>query len=618
MNKIQATKIVSIPNLLTALGLIAILCSFITNAGFGAIVVIILCWSLIYVFFLRLELYLAAIFGFITYFVLNITIYVLGLLLSIDITQLILIGAHIITLSTVGVALYVSSRRQLNSLSNLTKLTPAGIISVFTLVAVIYITLLPFINTGGLTSLKYLSIGEDNISHFALHNSVIKNRSFLYNVTAKEAGVNNNLKSYPHGYHANLAANTILVYGNNPDIRETTKSHILQISLFNALLASILVYCATNTLLRYKKTSAPRFLLASTVAVLITYFVSLGSLLYSFTYGFHTQIASCVFLLFLLATTTRNSIQQENSNNRNWIIGIALVLSILATAYTWYFMLPIVAIFGLVWLVSSWKFIVSNRLFAAFAGVITSTLSLIPIAYDTFRPHDSSSILLSGAIWQVQSISHILIAFLLSIFAVTFFYFRKKGREIIFGKYLAVLLLSSALFSAALALYMLVKIDRLEYYFYKSEYTVLVLSVVTVGYSIGAILDNTRTAISKNMRILISLLVLTFSVVLCVIINPISYTRQYVNGTLPTPLYSQYLDVASNNKGTLYIIKPACRSFQNYITQRWMQAVVLDESKEQTSMILNHIYIGPSSLSDYEKRVLEPKVDGLESISCDP
>lgn len=618
MNKIQVMKMISISNLLTVLGLIAIICSFITNTGFGAIVVIVLCWSLIYAFVLRLELYLAAFFGFITYFVLNISIYVLGLLFNIDITQLILIGVHAITLSTVSAALYLSSKRQLNSLSNLTNLTPAGMISSFTLVTVLYITLLPFISTGGLTSLKYLSIGEDNISHFALHNSVIKNHSFLYNVTAKEAGVNHNLKSYPHGYHANLAANTTLVYGNNPDIKETTKSHILQISLFNALFASILVYCATNTLLRNKRTSVPRFLLASTIATLITYFVSLGSLLYSFTYGFHTQIASCIFLLFLLSTTTRNSIQQENSNTRNWIIGIGLLLSILATAYTWYFMLPIVAAFGLVWLASSWRFITLNRWFAAIAGVITSTLSLIPIAYDTFRPHDSSSILLSGAIWQVQPISHILIAFLISIFAITFFYFRKKGQETVFGKYLAVLLLSSALFSAALALYMLIKIDRLEYYFYKSEYTVLVLSVVTIGYSIGAILDSTRTTISKNMRILISFLVLIFTVLLCVTINPISYTRQYVNGTLPTPLYSQYLDIASNNKDSLYIIKPACRSFQNYITQRWMQAIVLDESKEQTSMILNHIYVGPSSLSEYEKRILEPKVDGLESISCDP
>lgn len=595
--------------------LVLIAIALVFNAGVSLIIVFITTWCVLYAIVFRLDIFLALLLGFITYFAVNIAVYTLCSFLELSVERDLLIAVHSILSICVVAFLYWKKFQILQSFI----LTPPVVMAGMTFAVTLGAIIAPFIATGGLGSLQYLSIGEDNISHFALHNSIIENHSLLYTVSDSMAGVNHNLKAYPHGYHANLAANSMLVFGSNPSIPEITKSHILQISSFYALLIATMIYIVAASLFAQKKTTITRYILGVSVSVLLVYFCGFGFLLYLFTYGFHTQIASCLIILTILAASIPMiRTKAKTPIDRRWLMFIVLILAVLTTAYTWYFMLPVIALFGMAWVFVSWKFLLQNWKITTGSGLACALLSLVPIAYDTFRPHDSNGLLLPGAIWQPQPLVLVFVGFLVSLFLIIYLSTKKQARTT-HETQLFTLLVSSAIFSTLIAMYMLININRLDYYFYKSEYTLLIIAIMTLGVTVGAVAERAEINVPKKAQIAAASVVLIFSVIFCSTLAPTSYANEYIKGTLPNALYSPYLQVSTKNKDEIYAIEPACKSFQNYITQRWIHAILLDETRGQTSLLLDHIYFrGEQSVESYKKLIQQPHTQGLASISCDP
>lgn len=536
---------------------------------------LLIIWMLIHAYWFslfnrRLDIVGSVIFTVLLSFSLTTAAYAVAYFLHIAVLPYLIIVVHAILASAVtALGIYPRLKPSVprySDLPNIALLTSGVFLAAF--------LIRPFFIAPSTTvRVNRLSIGEDNISHFALHNSIYHNHSFAYD--EKASGLINALKYYPQGLHAYYASNTSFLFGNDAPTAKVINSHILQISATYALFIVSLVYLGMR--LAKKKLQPINTMLVAGVIPSLVVASGLGLLFYLFTYGFHTQIFTYYLLLVLpLVFLERFSDQEKYA---------LLLLIILSICYTWFLVLPVMvgAALALLFVQKCEK---PNHLLIAI-GVAVAILSLLPIYEQQAFASGGSGIFTDGAVWRLQ-ITNLLSVLLPALAVIVMFW---KGREMT-GKRIkpvAIILLLSIFGLLLIGALQYYEKNRLSYYFYKSEYMVYAFSFVLLIFIILSILSGVYGALKKSSMVWLPVTVIVVVGSLNYIFGFYShndYVQAYAHSNLLTYTDPTAINDALSKTPPKDILYPdTCESYSRYITMRWVGAILLKDNDRR------HIYL---------------------------
>ena len=450
--------------------------------------------------------------------------------------------------------------------------------------------ILPFFSVTPIERINLLSIGEDNISHFALHHSVFEH-GFLAGTV--NPGVIPGLRDYPQGLHALYATITKLLFGQNPSLNEIVNSHILQMSLTYCFFIVALGYVAYRLIIKGCQQRVRH--LAGLAALPLMGIVSLGIVFYLFTHGFHTQIYS--YFLLLLVPLVYEEVAEDNA--RYFILSIIFAL----LCYSWFILIAAMGLYMLLMI-----FLKQSRFPSIKALLLATPFLLLGALYFTLRPAaqhgGGSALLLGGAVVPVQLFDFLIVlaggVLCLAVLRIVPKF--KATRS--YAASLTAFFLAICAEIILIGVYQQIKIHRFAYFYYKSVYLpyalllilTLVLGIIIVIYFVE---QQKKYLIPYNLLILAIVGMLSTAVVIKLYNQP--YPRGYWNKTLITAVDSSAIaTIYTSQAPPKDIIYPdTCESYKRYITMRWVGALLLNDSKERHDYLVSFLNSISNENQDY-------------------
>ena len=322
-------------------------------------------------------------------------------------------------------------------------------------------------NFGG--HIPIVAFGEDAISHFAIFENMLEQRTLLFGRTDILSQILRELANYPQSSHLHAVTAYAYLLGGAPTNPGTLISFFsaFQIAL-TALLLLQLGYLFTES------TTAPR--IAQLFGALVVGLLGAGFVIgYLNLYGFYSQIAAYVTLVTLLHLL----LAAEQHPSTKTLSCAILVES--GVAATWFFLSPVSYALLLCWAIRNRgrypfkRFAALLALNAALNAffVYLPYVNLDPIRYLNF----------SGAVDPLP-----LWLFILTGIGSTGYFLSKRGESERGVNFLLVSLFAvSALFAAAVYVYQLITHGSITYYFHKSLYTTALPLLIASACGIAAL-----------------------------------------------------------------------------------------------------------------------------------
>ena len=584
------------------------------NAPMAFLVLIVFLWSLGYSSFFKLSLFLSAVSGIVTYYVANIVIYTVSMFTGIDLSQALLILFHAL-LATPFVILLILNRNKLSR----PRLHGADIFAA-TAFLVVFVTLMaPFSSGGSLQKLAILSTAEDNSVHFSIFNAITHNQRIVYQDDPSEIGlIDVGANSYPQGLHLNMASDTVIAFGDTPDIHNLIRSFTLHAIAYYALFSALLIYIISYAIVR-KRPTIRKHLLALSFSTLVLYLSCLGTFLQLFIFGYQSQIAAYAIMLSLLAVIMY--VPNKESLRAKYLVFGFIPFAIIASTFTWFFISPIVVGFSLIWLYKERLFLKKRIALVIVAAIAASIFVLTPILFYLFSYVPLNQVLIGGGIYPEQPTALLLACLITVIFFITLRIVKKKDAPLPKESfYLLAFILVGFTFLLALYVYSNLKTGGVNYYFYKSQYNLTVLILASIGLSIETLMERIKIDMRNLDKILILSSFAAFSIVLCVFMKPIAGTTVFLEGRYQGSLNTEIIEfMFKHPEATDIIIKPACYSVPNYMTEKWLAALMLSGSEKRTDLLLDHLLVKsfpvlPGKYVDYMKE--NPHAMLLDNTYC--
>jgi hypothetical protein len=427
--------------------------------------------------------------------------------------------------------------------------------------------LFPLIGASPSKSIEILRLGgpEDTSSQAQMYHYVLSEKTVAYG-SKPDGGVaiRESLTSYPQGSHAMAA---ILL---SPIIDESDNyAIVISYGVFLGFLYVMIFYLffAFSTYYLVKKKDKTKYLFfESSVAVGVLAIGVIGSFLGLFEHSFMGQIASYVGLLFVLGFTLLPIISNKKSKPTLLLSVLMIALGFFLVASSWYLITPL--------LLPALVFYISNNYQQLKNNIIGITLVLLPFVFVftylvyvyLFTTTGSGHILTPGGVDKLSIWS---LAILVPSVVLTYTYFRSK-------KYMQLTITATALLALLLCLaigaYQYIKIGHLEYYFYKSAYTYILLFAFLFAYE----LRNYYVTIIEHVKLnttVVALGVIVFVLLLSGARTESASFARYANYkyTVPEVGRVRLLDLAFKNhdvyKDVMFI--GACDKYNNYLATIW-------------------------------------------------
>lgn len=526
----------------------------------------------------------AAVLAVAIYFALNILLYLTPLVTHRGITLPVSLVVHTAILGVGFMALRRTVRPNMPSGTRTSYAMDAFI--VISAVAVALFVLLPFLHVSAAERINMLSMGEDNVSHFALHHSIVESGTLAYQ--NNESGLISALRYYPQGLHAFYASNTHYLYGTTPTTQQIITSHILQITLTYVYLFVMILLIIKTLLLELVDRVQNTRIIALTWAALSPFaflYIGLGFMFYLFTFGFHSQIAAYALALLPVLLLTGAAMPV--------ILSLAILcLLLIAVSFTWFFVLPIAATGTMVYIFLHRKRLHAKQpiLAALVLGLVGGAVALMPIIIDQRHSHGGGGLLLGGAVWKIQPIVFVMVTVMGCVVPLLYDLPRifAKRKLLVRPTYLAVtvLLAASFAFSMLIGAYQVHKIHQHSYYYYKSLYLVVVLLAMLASITAIHTLSSTaKTITGLRQQSLFFLIIAGFGLAITAYVKPSDYVLAYKNRTLTTYLDSSAIRLAIDTSVQSDVLYPdSCQSYARYMTTRWVGSILLNDNDAR------HIY----------------------------
>lgn len=411
--------------------------------------------------------------------------------------------------------------------------------------------------------------GGDMTNHFYLINAISQKGTYIYLNKYYAAKMPKALTEYPQGAHINFAIINGSS-GNNNSVKTLLEFKFYYLLSFVILFLSTFIL-AIETLDKYLvRPSIMQYFAAGSVLL----FIFMGSV-FSTIYlnGFISQFLALALLMVLVDTY----VNHYDFNSHKNIYFIILVIINAGIANTWYFLLPVSLTIAYLGIYKKNDRVISVQSILLF-------LLCIPVVALSFLGGGASlnSVINSGEIGILPS-EYIAISIIF--FVTVIFFNRKKGLKE-FEEWAKVIFVAIA-FSLLVLVYQIIIKGTTSYYFYKSLYTIFLLSSVFIGTFI-ALLVYSIVQYLQNNKLFANMLAL-------IIVFGVSYVFIYNSktGTLNTTLMDKSAYISkykfdkavaisqkhSNDPKPIIFIETGS-ALSDYVLSKWTTAINLNFNED--------------------------------------
>lgn len=432
----------------------------------------------------------------------------------------------------------------------------------------------PITNSYAISSLHLLSNGEDNASHYALYKYAYVNDSYAYGSNSEHTGLITTLVNYPQGSEFNLGWIARATLGDGYTHKDTILVEfyfILTSGMFSILvglivLAGIRLY---ENQVREVQISEASLVISVSAVVLFC-----GPLLEIVGRGFQSQVAAYIYLVLLLLIL----VNRRRISSQVVALGL-LMLTFAGVCMAWWYLFP-VALAPILWFTYKTKLYDIKRIWPLF---MIPLLGVYPVILGLLSSSSASSINQPGGIDKISYIA--MVFYILSSLIVCFYAYKKRLED--FG-YIVSMLATWVVFTALVAIYQLTTIHSLQYYYFKSLYTLLPISGACVIYGCLVGYNHITKNVGQWMIVLpIAPVAVVFIGLAC--IKPV-YPRVYLNDWYNNPINSSqliplYTTTETHQHSDLLFIG-SCSNSANYLMNRWSGAFMLSDTPQRDSFVL--------------------------------
>lgn len=394
---------------------------------------------------------------------------------------------------------------------------------VFALIA-IAIPLKPLLIGADATSLtRILTFTDDNTAHLALVKNIDKFDGYLQgNDGALRDGMTNNFMAYPQGWHLNTVFVANLINEKDNSNSYLLLSYYVTASIWVGLLAYLFTVLAFRLAKPLEHKRFEIMVIAVLLAVGSKFFIS--TIYPLFTWGAHPQIASFVLMLSVLLLTVETLIHK---GLRKVILTAMSLLFIVAISFIYYFELPIVALFALIFILAYYRNYFSSLMkpggWPLWLFGILLLISLIPIVI-YFHYIGTSQASVFNASGGTLSYSNFLIV-AVSLSALVYAWMARSISVLWIG----IMLACATIFMLAIFAFQLYSTGVISYYGFKASQTVVLLSAIVICVFFINTLGDLLPKKQQTFPAMISLSTL--------LVVGLSLTKTY-----NAPLYDIYID----------------------------------------------------------------------------
>jgi hypothetical protein len=416
-------------------------------------------------------------------------------------------------------------------------------------------------------TLHLLSSGEDNASHYALFKYGYKHDGYAYRENKDKSGLISTLVVYPQGSEFTMSwvAKSVLGAGYADNDGVLIKAYYLLCSLNFSLLVLIILMFATTM---YSKMRG-RLDIVSHVIVLTVGGVALfvGPLLEVMGRGFHSQIFAYICLasvLFILSMNDKRVSQKQEL--------LILALFTAGVCIGWWYLLPVLALPLLLYAVENR---VPIKRYVWWPLPVVYLAAVYPIVLSLRASIGANALTAEGGV-DVVAVSTIGIYI---IGALTIFLW-KKQREAK-TKYLVSALCGWLLFTAMVAVIQLHATQHLQYYYYKSLFTVIPLATIIIlisSFRLAIFLLRGATAKRRSYAALAGVLLTGILLLTLRPVYPQVYLHDWYNNPTSPSVFGQMLEIAKDTNTKDIILVGGCNPGEMYIYNRWAGAIMLSEN----------------------------------------
>lgn len=435
---------------------------------------------------------------------------------------------------------------------------------------------------------------EDTSSQFQMFNALIKTDRLPYQNSAKLPIIRDSLRTYPQASHAAMAV-TGAPLVKNADIVVKMKWYYAYFAMTYAAVTYLLILLSLFVVKKQREDSwIGHQVLWSGLLVIM---VGLGLLFTTFSYGFYGQVFSYASLLLgILAASYLFEGGRRIAKTHVLLFIFLFGLSVFGVFGSWYLLIPVLLPF--IVLVGVWSYKHRNNvpwiyLSLLFLPIFVS-LGYLLYVYAVLAPSGTGHLLTSGGVLHLPRRLYVITGVPM---VLIMFWAYTQRRTMLFA--LSSSGLVASIFTYLVGRYQFMKLGHLEYYFYKTLFTAVLLSLPTMLMYIrhksnddkGSILAATTSiACVVSLIVLLGITVTQTSQQALVYYDTVSAARQTnspqrIETLLDNRIYDSYGDAIYvgqcdpylNFMGTIW----AGASFVNYHFGRAaLEGSVLNEQAE--------------------------------------
>ena len=329
----------------------------------------------------------------------------------------------------------------------------------------------PIIGANSSQTFEIMKIKEDTNSQFQMYRAVNRDGKTAYLNPDNFPIIRSSLRTYPKGSHVAMAVTAAPFTRENRVVDELRVYYVY----FAFIYSSMIYFAVCLVVWQIRKTRVNiRLPLLTLVALGLIALLGMGLMPNLFIYGFYGQVYSyaCLLLLLYLGVVFTQQIKGDGktwlkSPEYLWLLGLAS----LGIVGSWYLLVPLAVPFFLPALI---EFAKKRRIsipVLLVLGLLVLILSLFGIVYGIIAPSGAGHILTPGGVLRLPTK---LYWFAIPSIVIFGYYLIRRNTTFILWSAVSVI---ACLFSYAIARYQIAKIGHLDYYFYKSLFTILLISV---------------------------------------------------------------------------------------------------------------------------------------------
>ena len=437
--------------------------------------------------------------------------------------------------------------------------------------------LIPLWGKTGAEIAQFLSYGEDNASHYALVKYDVRHGSFSYTQDPEASGTITTLTTYPQGFHVNAAIFSSIIH----PLRFSEDKLLKLYAIFIVLNYTVFIFWFTKLCFSFTRKNHIFISLAVIAGVFLL--CSSGVFISLLDRGFQAQVFAYSFLMAIIFIINTDAASKKRTI-KTALLAAALCIGV-ATSW-WLILLPLsIAIVVYLWDKAFWAKVRQNILKVTASLLGLFIVMTYPILVNLFLSTKSDPLNEQGGVDKLEWTLFLYLGMSIAASLPLLIKNRQKYTFIVLG------LITSLAFAGGVALYQQATIGHLEYFFYKSLYTVFVF--VAILFFIGIIeLASFAYKGLGQFRSLVAICLLSICIVTSFITQLIPL-RVYVNNWYAhVTQVSDFTHLFSNetNNYSDVIFVGSCQPGRDYLNNRWSGARLLSEGTLHSQIELAGLY----------------------------